>query len=157
MTEALQQRIANPEGMENIGRHLFLACRQVTASCIIYLEGELGAGKTTLVRGFLRALGYQGTVKSPTYTLVEPYEIEAQKVFHFDLYRLHDPQELEYLGIRDYVQNNAYCLIEWPQNGMSYLPASDITIKISHQGNDRIVSLKADTDRGKNVLQKFEH
>lgn len=117
----------------------------LSAGDVVYLEGDLGAGKTTTVRGILRYFGYEGNVKSPTYTLVEPYDImlndQPVTLYHFDLYRLGEPEELEYMGGRDYFADNTLCLIEWPKKAEGYLPAADKWLKIEHNGKGRNIDL----------------
>jgi tRNA threonylcarbamoyladenosine biosynthesis protein TsaE len=110
-------------------------------SGLVFLRGELGAGKTTLVRGLLRALGYEGAVRSPTYTLIEPYVLDGVRLYHLDLYRLGDPEELEYLGLRDLLDGEALLLVEWPERGAGVLPAPDLEIEISHVPPGRRIAL----------------
>jgi tRNA threonylcarbamoyladenosine biosynthesis protein TsaE len=125
------------------------------ATCVIYLEGELGAGKTTLVRGFVHGLGYPGLVKSPTYTLMEPYDLGARRCYHFDLYRLADPGELEYLGIRDLLEQQAILLVEWPERGRGELPEPDLHIRIHYQGGGRSIEVLAKTAVGREMMQRL--
>ena len=119
---------------------------------IIFLSGELGAGKTTLVRGFLNALGHTGNVKSPTYTLIEPYSISGKDIYHFDLYRINDPEELEAMGIRDYCDGQAICLYEWPEQGQGVLPEADIILSLSHADAGREVKIESKSTKGEQIL-----
>lgn len=106
---------------------------------VIYLSGELGAGKTTLVRGFLRGLGYKGFVKSPTYSLIEIYTLMTLEVIHIDLYRLNKPKDYMNLGLSDYLKSNSILLIEWPEKYETLLPSPTLWIKIEIEGNKRVV------------------
>lgn len=118
---------------------------ELPEKCLIFLQGDLGAGKTTLVRGFLRAAGYTGAVKSPTYTLVEEYTLGTRKIFHFDLYRVADPEELEWIGIRDYFDQDCVCFIEWPDRGKGFLPEPDRVISLVTEGEGRSVEMHIST------------
>lgn len=119
---------------------------------VIFLIGELGAGKTTLVREILRALNYEGAIKSPTYTLVETYAIDNLTVHHFDLYRIADPSELEFIGIRDYVQSEAVCIFEWPQKGLGYVPQPDLEITLNFDKNARFAHLRTKSVKGEQIF-----
>ena len=129
--------------------------RSMDAPCIVFLEGELGAGKTTLVRGFLRERGYTGAVRSPTYTLVEPYPLTDETVYHLDLYRLADAEELEWIGVRDLFEDENICLVEWPEQGAGFLPEPDFHIYLGAEGEGRGLRVVAVSPRGRQVLRNL--
>lgn len=139
--------------MRDLGARLIAACDR---GGVITLNGELGTGKTTLVRGALEAEGISSGVRSPTYTLVEYYPLERFAVAHFDLYRLADAEELEYLGYRDYLNPSTLCLIEWPQRAGDYLQATDLEIKIDYHPEGRRVRLSAESDWGRELLSRLK-
>jgi tRNA threonylcarbamoyladenosine biosynthesis protein TsaE len=138
--------------MVALGARLGAACE---SGLVIFLSGDLGMGKTTLSRGFIQSLGHVGAVKSPTYTLVEPYQLGDWQVFHFDLYRLGDAEELEFMGIRDYFGDFSVCLVEWPERGLGALPSADIVINIVPDGRGRNVLWGAPTEQGRRVLARM--
>ncbi|NOT13199.1 MAG: tRNA (adenosine(37)-N6)-threonylcarbamoyltransferase complex ATPase subunit type 1 TsaE [Methylococcaceae bacterium] len=135
----MKRYLNSEQETEQFGAELWA---QLPEKCLIFLHGQLGAGKTTLVRGFLRAAGFSGAVKSPTYTLAEEYLIHDQKIVHFDLYRLTDPEELEWIGIRDYFDQNCICFIEWPDQGQGFLPEPDRVITLSNEGLGRLLTME---------------
>ena len=141
--------LPNEQATEHFGAEL---ARTLPDSAVVYLSGDLGAGKTTSIRGLLRALGYQKSVKSPTYSLVESYTIGSQLIHHFDLYRIEDPEELVYIGIDDYFNTKACCFIEWAEQGRDHLPPCDLQIVYSHHGLGRCVQLVAETPIGEKWL-----
>ena len=137
------------DAQEALGRALATA---LDGRGVVYLQGDLGAGKTTLTRGILRGYGHTGNVKSPTYTLVEPYDLGAVTAYHFDLYRLTDPEELELLGIRDYCRPDTLSIIEWPDRGQPFLPPADLTITIRVDTDGRELEFVAHNEKGEAVL-----
>lgn len=153
MTAApLDLQVADEDAMVALGAALGAVCEP---PLVIFLEGELGMGKTTLARGVMRSHGHTGAVKSPTYTLVEPYDFDGTAFYHFDLYRLGDPEELEFMGIRDYFGDFSVCLVEWPERGRSALPPADLIINITLEGRGRRVRVSAGTIRGEAVLERM--
>lgn len=138
--------------MKSFGAQLINNC---ASAGVITLNGDLGTGKTTIVRGALEARGITTGVRSPTYTLVEYYKLPGLCVAHFDLYRLGDPEELEYLGYRDYLQSDTLCFIEWPQRAQGYLEQVDLQIFIEYEDTCRHLHAKAQTDWGHALVQKL--
>ena len=152
MFEFFKEKLVDAEQTVAFGGRLSQACDEPVC---IYLHGDLGAGKTTLTRGFIQGLGHKGNVKSPTYTLVEPYDLADWQVYHFDLYRLGDPEELEFMGIRDYFTNSSHCLVEWPERGEGVLPQPDIDLTLTYIDQQRIIELHANNEVGQRVLKKL--
>jgi len=144
----LKHYIPDEAEMEAFGGRLARACN---GRGVIYLEGDLGAGKTTLARGLLRSLGYTGHVKSPTYTLIEPYELAQATIYHLDLYRLASPEELEWLGFRDLTGADVLLLVEWPERAAGELPVPDLTVSLSFSGEGRELALTAHTPLGRRM------
>lgn len=125
--------------------------KYLAAGTIVYISGDLGAGKTTLCRGILAGKGHTKKVKSPTYTLVESYHLSPSMIYHFDLYRLSDPDELEYIGYRDYLDGQAICLVEWPEKGLGWLPKPDIDIQITDYKQGRKIQIHSQSKLGLTV------
>jgi tRNA threonylcarbamoyladenosine biosynthesis protein TsaE len=142
-----------PATLEFAGR----VFRALPSGGLVFLHGNLGAGKTTFVRGCLRAAGFRGAVKSPTFTLVEEYALPGRTLFHFDLYRLNDPEELEWMGIRDYLRPDALCFIEWPERGAGFLPEPDLDIHLHIQDSARRAELLARTETGREILSRLSN
>lgn len=138
--------------MQSLGR---LMADALLPGLVIFLQGELGTGKTTLTRAMIQAMGFEGPIKSPTFTLVEPYEDLKPAVYHFDLYRLVEPEELEWMGFRDYLSTGGICLIEWPEKGQGFLPKADLRIVIEHAKIGRNIEFIAESIEGKQCLAKL--
>ncbi|KZZ56012.1 hypothetical protein A3762_08605 [Oleiphilus sp. HI0125] len=148
MTFFMQIPLADEHATDRFGKGLAeVLLDSDSALTVVYLIGDLGAGKTTLVRSILRGLGHEGSVKSPTYTLVEEYEPKGLKVYHFDLYRLADPEELEFMGMRDFLnpdlceQDRIFCFVEWPARGEGLLPKADVTLSMNIEAESRCCEL----------------
>jgi len=136
---------------ETVAQHL-------KSAFVMLLKGDLGTGKTTFARGFIQASGFDGVVKSPTYTLVEPYPISHGRMcYHFDLYRLADPEELEFTGARDYFNENDVCLVEWPEKAEGYLPTADWVCEFSYLNEGRKLVISALTNKGKDLMLQLFH
>jgi tRNA threonylcarbamoyladenosine biosynthesis protein TsaE len=149
---SVERSLQSEQDQEAYGQYLAGYCNE---GLVIYLQGPLGAGKTTLSRGFLRGLGYSGKVKSPTYTLVEEYSLPERNCFHFDLYRLADPEELEFMGIRDFTLEEDILLVEWPDKGTGFLPEADLLIDISYAETGRSVQILSITEKGNLYLKQL--
>ena len=144
--------LKNLDDTKELGEKLAQCCSNLQCPCVIYLIGDLGAGKTTLAQNFIKYFGFV-RVKSPTYTLVETYQNENIDIHHFDCYRLTDPEELEYIGIREYLKPKSLQLIEWPELGKGALEKADISIKLSGNGETRKVKITFQTDLGKSIKE----
>lgn len=147
------KNLENEQATVAIGQ---LIAQRLTPPLTIFLTGDLGAGKTTLSRGIIQSLGHKGAVKSPTYTLVEPYEFDGFDVFHFDLYRVADPEELEFMGIRDYFNETSICLVEWPEHGQGMLLDADLHLHLRYKNNQREIEINALSASGQTILKKLK-
>ena len=138
--------------------HAAATAQGLAAPCVFTLRGPLGAGKTTWVRAFLRALGHNGIVPSPTYTLVEPYEVGGFRIWHVDLYRLRDPLELEGLGVRELLDGDAMMLVEWPERWPEIDAHSDVHLHFRHGESEsaRQLEVEAGSERGKEFLGRMD-
>ena len=149
--------LANEQATLDAGAYF---ARRLQAGMNIYLHGDLGAGKTTFVRGMLGGLGFSGKVKSPTYTLVEPYQLmlhqEMVDFYHFDLYRFVDEEEWEAAGFREYFNAHSVCLVEWPDKAGNLIPQADIDVYLSLAGDGRDLQLKANTTVGQKCLDQYD-
>lgn len=152
MSVVFEQELPNEEATLALAKRF---SESIKEPVVVYLEGELGAGKTAFCRGVIQAMGHEGAVKSPTYTLVEPYQLSGWRIHHFDLYRLADPEELEYMGIRDYFAEDTLNFIEWPEKGAGWLPDADIEIALSYYEQGRKVIINALTNTGKTIVQSL--
>jgi len=156
--------LVDEEATVEIGRLLALAtsepvfpgaAERVCKGGRLFVSGDLGAGKTTLTRGLLRGYGYQGAVKSPTYTLVEPYEEERYSIYHFDLYRINTPEEVEFLGVLEYFDGVNLCVVEWAEKGSGFLPVPDLELTLENAGSGRRICWQAQTAKGAAIARRL--
>jgi len=150
----MDRYLDSPAATDALGRQLAKALED--PALLVILKGELGAGKTALVRAFLHGLGHPGRVRSPTYTLMEPYFLGGTQVLHLDLYRLGDPGELEFLGIRDLLDEKHIVLVEWPERAGDLLPMADLEVLLAYEGDGRRVRISAGTGRGRQLLLRLD-
>lgn len=151
-SDSITLHASDVESMQAVGTALAQTLVQTPGAATITLEGELGAGKTTLVAAVLKAFGFIGHVRSPTYTLIEPYELAGRSIHHLDLYRLTDPREVEPLGLRDLQGPDSILLIEWPDRGAGMLPSTDLAIVIRYAPQGRTLTVSAPSEYGRNLL-----
>ena len=144
--------VKNLDETRSLAVRLAHCSSSLRSTFVIYLIGELGAGKTALAQGFIQSFGFE-RVKSPTYSLVESYQNKVINIHHFDCYRLNGPEELEYIGIRDYLSSGHLQLIEWPELGKGAIAEGDISITLSGDGNQRKINIKSHTETGKEVIK----
>lgn len=152
MASQFRAFLENEAATLELGKKLSSLLAGYTENFTIYLNGQLGAGKTTLTRSIIQNMGHQGNVKSPTYALVEEYHLTNKSIYHFDLYRLSDPEELEFIGFRDYFRENTLCLLEWPEKGGDLIPPADLLITINYQGNAREITLQANSNAAEQII-----
>jgi tRNA threonylcarbamoyladenosine biosynthesis protein TsaE len=150
--DTVQQFLADESATLELGRRI---AQIVEPGLLIALHGDLGAGKTTLARGVLRGLGYDGRVKSPSYTLVELYELSRLHLYHFDFYRFSDPREMGDAGFREAFNGKAVCIVEWPERAADFLPVPDIDIRLKEERGGRSILLAAKTEKGKLCLARL--
>lgn len=163
---AVQSYLADENACETLGAKLgeaILEQRQDapheargSETIVIYFHGELGAGKTTMIRGLLRRFGYKNAVKSPTYTLVEPYVLGDLHIYHLDLYRLADPEELELLGLRDFLIENPLILAEWPERGRGFLPPATLAVRLEYAKRGRNCTLQSVSQTGNGLISRIK-
>ena len=143
-------KLKNLDETKELAEIFAKCCTQIESPCVIYLIGDLGVGKTTFAQFFIRYFGFD-KVKSPTYTLVETYQNDRADIHHFDCYRLTDPEELEYIGIRDYLKTNSLQLIEWPELGKGSIAKADISIKLSGNAESREAKISFESKLGRSI------